>query len=110
MGVQVRLNVTYKTFCGSSEGMDGKSFVKLCKDCDLIDKSFTVTDADLAFTKVVVKGQRRIAFSQFENLLQLIADKKGIDCEQLQANVAQSEGPLMNGTRADIVRFHDDKN
>merc|ERR1712178_508989 len=98
-----------KTFSGSSEGMDGKSFVKLCKDCGLINKSFTATDADLAFAKVVGKGQRRISFPQFEHLLQLVAQKKGTDLEQMLADVMLSEGPILNGTRADAVRFHDDK-
>lgn len=33
--------------------MDGKNFSKLCKDCGLIDKKFSLTDADLTFSKVV---------------------------------------------------------
>ena len=32
--------------------LDGKNFSKLCKDCGLIDKKFTATDADLTFSKV----------------------------------------------------------
>lgn len=32
--------------------MDGKNFSKLCKDCGLIDKKFSLTDADLTFSKV----------------------------------------------------------
>lgn len=32
--------------------MDGKNFSKLCKDCSLIDKKFSLTDADLTFSKV----------------------------------------------------------
>lgn len=32
--------------------MDGARFVKLCKDCGIIGKGFTVTDADLIFSKV----------------------------------------------------------
>jgi len=31
--------------------LDGKNFSKLCKDCGLIDKKFTSTDADLTFSK-----------------------------------------------------------
>lgn len=33
--------------------MDGKAFVKLCKDCKLMSKGLTTTDVDLIFTKVV---------------------------------------------------------
>ena len=32
--------------------MDGKNFSKLCKDCGIIDKKFSLTDADLTFSKV----------------------------------------------------------
>lgn len=32
--------------------MDGKNFSKLCKDCGIVDKKFTLTDADLTFSKV----------------------------------------------------------
>jgi len=43
--------------------MEGKSFTKFCKDCKLIDKKFTVTDADLIFAKAKTKAERRITFA-----------------------------------------------
>ncbi len=32
--------------------MEGSKFKKLCTDCGLLDKKFTVTDVDLIFVKV----------------------------------------------------------
>jgi hypothetical protein len=40
--------------------MEGKTFAKLAKDCNLLDKKVTVTDIDLIFAKVKVKGARKI--------------------------------------------------
>merc|ERR1712032_720343 len=90
-------------------GMDCKSFSKLCADGALLDRKFTATDADIAFAKVVSKGQRRVALPQFEELLQQIAVKKGMDKSQVLSLVACVEGPVLHATRADNVRFHDDK-
>lgn len=41
--------------------MDGKTLVKLAKDCDLIDKKFTTVDIDIIFAKVKSKGSRKIS-------------------------------------------------
>ena len=40
--------------------MEGKTFAKLAKDCNLLDKMVTVTDIDLIFAKVKAKGARKI--------------------------------------------------
>ena len=32
--------------------LEGSKFKKLCSDCGLVDKKFTVTDVDLMFAKV----------------------------------------------------------
>ncbi len=45
--------------------MEGKTLVKVAKDCHLMDKHLTVTDMDLIFAKVKTKGARRINFSEF---------------------------------------------
>lgn len=83
--------------------MDGKNFSKLCKDCGLIDKKFTLTDADLTFSKVLslasalqmlqqalkvcrlicpqtlqvkTKGARKIAYAEFRKAVGAIASEK----------------------------------
>jgi len=97
----------FHKYCGGSRDMDGKTLIKMCKDVGLVDRRFTPTDCDLIFAKVVTKGQRRIDFNQFQNALRLIAEKKGVD--SVESIIAGSGGPILHGTQADAVRFHDDK-
>jgi len=100
----------FSSYCGpGNSGMDGKTFAKLCKDTGLINKTFTPTDADLVFSKAVEKGQRRITFEAFERALGFVANKKGMDPSQVAEAITSSKGPVLTGTRADNVRFHDDK-
>lgn len=105
--VQIGVQDAFHSYCGGSPDMDGKTFIKMCKDVGLVDRKFTPTDVDLIFAKVVTKGQRRIDFHQFQNAIRLIAEKKGID--SVESIIAGSGGPILHGTQADAVRFHDDK-
>jgi len=104
---------TFHAFCGAHRSLDGRSFAKLCRDCHLLDKRFTATDADLIFAKVVhlssAGGSRRVDLSQFELALRLVADKKGVDVSEVCTAVALVKGPSLQATKADPVRFHDDK-
>ncbi|KTG31228.1 hypothetical protein cypCar_00011499 [Cyprinus carpio] len=57
--------------------MNGKNFVKLCKDCKVIDgKSVTSTDVDIIFSKVKVKSARAITFEQFTQAMAELATKR----------------------------------
>ncbi|TRY57363.1 hypothetical protein DNTS_024949 [Danionella cerebrum] len=57
--------------------MNGKNFVKLCKDCKVIDgKSVTSTDVDIVFSKVKVKSARLITFDQFVQAMTELAMKR----------------------------------
>ena len=85
--------------------MDGKNFSKLCKDCGIVDKNFSLTDADLTFSKVgascpvfslwlgmpvlcvhaycpclilqvKTKGARKITYAEFKKAVEAIASKK----------------------------------
>lgn len=89
--------------------MDGRTFVKALKDSGLIGKAFSATDADLLFSKVVPKGQRRLCFAGFLEALAQVATKKGVEVDDIKHAVISSAGPTLNGTVADSVRFHDDK-
>ncbi|XP_043094981.1 tubulin polymerization-promoting protein family member 2 [Puntigrus tetrazona] len=56
--------------------MNGKNFVKLCKDCKVIDgKSVTSTDVDIIFSKVKAKSARVITFEQFTQAMAELAPK-----------------------------------
>jgi len=98
----------FKAHCSGE--MDGKTFAKFCKDAGLVDKKLTPTDVDLIFAKVVQKGQRRIDYHEFEKAFELIAEKKGVDHRVVADQVMDCSGPVLHGTQADAVRFHDDKN
>jgi hypothetical protein len=89
--------------------MEGKSFAKLAKDCDLIDKKLTNTDVDLIFAKVKGKTERRITYAQFMDGLGLFAEKKGVAKDAVVSKVAASKGPKLAGTKAEANKFHDDK-
>jgi len=99
----------FSAFCGSRPDMDGKSFAKLCKDCGLIDKTFSTGDADLAFAKVSAGASRRIDFDQFLTSLAHVAERKRIDVDAVHLALIRSVGPLRHSTKANAVRLHDDR-
>lgn len=100
---------TFRVYCGSRADMGGKEFAKLCKDCHLVDEvTVTSSGTDIIFAKVK-RGQRRIDFLQFKEALQHIADKKGVSAAVIHRSVAASEGPVLKGTKTEVVRFYDDK-
>ncbi len=55
------------------------------------------------------KGARKINFQQFVDALSLIAAKKGISLGEAADTVVAANGPCVSGTKADYVKFHDDK-
>ena len=70
-----------EVFAGFNLGqheMEGKTLVKVCKDCHLLDKKLTTTDIDIIFAKVKTKGAKKITFGQFNMALEEMAAKKGI--------------------------------
>lgn len=99
----------FKAFCGSRLEMDGRSFAKLCKDCDLIDKSFSTGDADLVFAKVSQGCHRRLSLEKFEVALTECAKRKQVDVNTVYLALNRSSGPVLHSTKANAVRFHDDK-
>mmetsp|Transcript_4769 Transcript_4769/g.11525 ORF Transcript_4769/g.11525 Transcript_4769/m.11525 type:complete len:422 (-) Transcript_4769:5-1270(-) len=107
--VEVSLSQVFYSYCTGQRELDGKSFAKLCKDGGLVDRQLTTTDIDLIFTKVVAKGQRKIILMQFEKALALIAERRGTTVADVSAAVASIKGPVLQGTQAEVVRFHDDK-
>jgi p25-alpha len=98
----------FKAFCGGNE-MDGKTFAKVAKDCGLLDKKLTTIDVDLVFAKIKDKTARKITVAQFKAGLAQFAAKKGISEADCHALVLKAGGPHYEGTKADFVKFHDDK-
>ena len=73
----------YFGFTQGAPEMDGKTFVKLAKDCVLIDKNLTTTDIDIIFAKVKSKGARKLSYNQFLSAIDEIASKKGVTAAKL---------------------------
>lgn len=92
-----------------SKDMDNSHFSKMLKECKIIGKSFTSTDADLLFSKVKAKDARKISFEVFrDRVIPEIAakmKKSPADVEAMIANAA----PKSSGTKTEAVRFFDDK-
>lgn len=89
--------------------MDGKTFAKCAKDCKVLDKAVTATDIDLIFAKVKDKAARKISYPQFEKAVAEIAAKKKSTFEDVSAKMMAHGGPSFSGTKAEAVKYHDDK-
>ncbi|AAZ10865.1 p25-alpha, putative [Trypanosoma equiperdum] len=90
--------------------MDNAHFSKMLKEAKIIGKTFTSTDADLLFNKIKAKGARKITFTEFNTrALPDIATKLKMTPEQV-AEILTKASPASNSTKAEAVKFHDDKN
>lgn len=101
-----------EVFLGFSAGaaeIDGKTFAKMAKDCKILDKKLTATDIDLIFAKVKDKAARKINYKQFEKGIHECATKKGKSFEELSEAICAVGGPVFTGTKAENVKYHDDK-
>lgn len=96
-------------FTGGAAEMEGKTFAKLAKDCKILDKNLTATDIDLIFAKVKDKAARKINYTQFQAGIGECAKKKKITFEALSDKLCSVGGPTFTGTKADNVKYHDDK-
>jgi hypothetical protein len=59
--------------------------------------------------QVKTKGARRITFTQFIDALALLAAKSGSAIADVAKAVLAADGPSVTGTKAEYVKFHDDK-
>lgn len=59
--------------------------------------------------QVKAKGSRRINFGQFVTALAAAAEARNIPLADAVKKVIASGGPATTGTRANYVKFHDDK-
>ena len=103
------LKEVFKSFTGGKPEMESKVYAKLYKETGIIDKKFTVNDADINFSKVKSGKVKVITFDQFEKTLELAAAKKGTTKDALVEKILAHGGATYAGTKADYVKFHDDK-
>lgn len=100
----------FASFGGAAtKEMDNSHFTKMLKECKIIGKVFTGTDADMLFTKIKAKGARKITADDFKTKgIPEIAKKLKKTNEEVEQMVTSSS-PQANATKADNVKFHDDK-
>jgi len=100
----------FNKFCGREDGLDGRSFAKMCDSAGLYGRHFSKNDGDIVFSKFVPKGQRKLGIDECRRCLRMIAEKSAKDFDDVLAMVVATGGPQLTGTPTDYVRFHDDKN
>lgn len=99
---------SFVSFCWGKPDMSNRDFLRLCRDCHLLSNRFTALDADLLFTKVLPKMQRRMKFEDFEVALRQLAERKGVAMSAIRQAIAFAHGPFVQATEADAIRLHDD--
>jgi len=103
------LESVFLSFTAGKKEMSNKEFAKLIKDCGLLDKKLTSTEVDLIFSKVKTKTSKNLTYEQFEEGLKQAAEKKKVEHSVLVETIVGTGGPSFTGTKADYVKFHDDK-
>jgi len=69
----------------------------------------TQTVIDLAFAKHAEKGVKKMKYDQFLKGLEECAAKKGVSVDDIKNHILHTGGPVYAGTKADKVKWHDDK-
>ena len=77
------LEQSFMNFTGGKYEMDNKQFVKMCKDCQILDKKVTTTDCDISFTKYSNKLNKKCNYYQWQQVLEQFAQKKNMTSEKL---------------------------
>ena len=76
----------------------------------LLGRGFTVTDADLIFSKAKSRTAKKVTYEEFRvSAIPAIAAKKNMTVSQLMTMLREAEGPKLHATVAAPVRFHDDR-
>ena len=91
--------------------MESKPFMKVFKDINLFQGKppLVTNDVDIIFSKYKGKGLKSITFADFEAALGDVAAKKKMTKDALIAKIVSHGGATYTGTKADYVKFHDDK-
>ncbi|CAE7410041.1 CML12 [Symbiodinium pilosum] len=96
------LEAAFYNFCGAGRAeLDGTSFQRLCEDCELMDKTLNSAAVDLIFcdTRVKRKGQRTIDVIAFEVALELLAEKKNMNKQDVRMQVVLQGKPVKKNSK-----------
>ena len=72
--------------------MESRGFIKMLRDCNVLNKRFNEAAADIIFTKVKDRGERFIDIHDFALALHFVAEEKGTTYEELVAQICEVEG------------------
>jgi len=104
----------YNTFGGKSDAlnMDGRTFVKLCREKGVLVKPLTGTDADIVFAAVRKPPIKTISFHEFcVALAKLVERSQGAlpPVDRVLRALSKIGGVESSGKQAEYNRFYDDK-
>ena len=99
----------FTSFANGKPEMESKQFAKMMKECGLQTKSFNAGICDIVFGKVKTKGSKVITFEQFSKALDEVAKETKKSRADVEAKILSHGGATYAGTKADYVKFHDDK-
>lgn len=101
----------FLAYTKNAPDMDSRTFVKILKDSNLLNKKLTAVDADITFAKVKTKGAKKITYDQFVEAISYLVEKHNLKYDSFVKQLCSeaSGGPILYGTKAQNVRFYDDK-
>lgn len=103
------LDKTFALYTNNGPDMNGRTFVKVFQDSNLLGKDLSSQELDIIFSKIKTKGSLKINLQQFRDGVRLAAEKKKSDVSAVCGILGASTGPKLNGTKAQNVKLHDDK-
>lgn len=108
---KAEIKAAFDKFAKKKDQMTGKDFFKFAKDTKILKKNVvTSVDCDIIFSKVKTRGKRTITLPQFIEGCKELAKKRKEDFGTMMGKAVAAGGPKFKGTKADYVKFHDDKN
>ena len=84
----------FRSFTGGKSEIESKDYAKFYEETGIIDKKFTINDADINFAKVKSGKVNVITFEQFEKTLELAAAKKGTTKDALIQKIINNGGSM----------------
>lgn len=104
------LQGVFSAYSKGKPDLESKMYVQIYKDAKIIDKTFSTNDADINFSKVKSGKVKTITFAEFEKTIELCAARKKTTKDKIVEKILAGPcQPVLHGTKADFVKFHDDK-
>jgi hypothetical protein len=92
---------------GGATHLEGNQFVKMMKDCRILNKAFNSNAADILFSKLSGK-ERVIGLGQWMDALRLVGEEANKDEDWVKRKLVCNGVPKSTGTKPESSRFHDD--